>query len=76
MLDKIDTYINEQEVSEVSDAAVLAEKSVLTHRDTFDKLHSSSERSVTVPKPFVLPTKPGTDVEGMISGKDGVWGKG
>lgn len=49
--DKICIYINEQKVSKLSDAVVLADEYVLTHRETFDKFHSSSERSVPVFKP-------------------------
>lgn len=63
MPDKIATYINEQKVSKVSDAAVLAEEYILTQRDTFEKFHSFLERSVPVSRPFVLLVKPSSGVE-------------
>lgn len=42
-LDKVATYINEQNVAKVSKVAVLAYEYVLTHRETFEKSYTSSE---------------------------------
>lgn len=43
--EQISTYVTEQKVTTVSDAAVLADEYVLTHRDSFDRFSLSSERS-------------------------------
>lgn len=56
--DKICTYINEQKVKTVADAAVLAEEYVLTHRD--------SERSMPPFKPYVAQFKTQTHGEEKI----------
>lgn len=53
--DKIATYINERKVSTVSDAAVLADEYVLTHKDSFDKFRLPTERGVPVAKTGVPP---------------------
>ena len=55
--DKISTYINEQKVRKVSDAAVLADEYLLLHRDTFVKPHLSFDRGVPAAKPYALPVK-------------------
>ncbi|KAF7643615.1 hypothetical protein LDENG_00236320, partial [Lucifuga dentata] len=47
--EKIATHINEHKVTKVSEAAVLADEYVLTHRDTFEK---SSHFSQCKPAPF------------------------
>ena len=51
--DKIATYINEQNVNDVSKAAVLADEYVLTHRSTFEKSHPSLEHRFSSFKPSV-----------------------
>lgn len=51
---KIATYINEQNVADVSKAAVLADEYVLTHRETFEKSYPSPERRF----PFFKSAKP------------------
>lgn len=43
--DKIETYLNEQKVTKVSAAAILADEYVLTHRESFEKsFFSPSQR--------------------------------
>lgn len=56
--DKICTYINEQKVKTVAEAAILAEEYVLTHRD--------SERSMPPFKPYVAQFKTQTQGEDKI----------
>lgn len=68
--EKIVTYINEQQVSTVSDAAVLADKYILTHKHTFEKSHPSSERLVPAVKSFNFPVKSNSQGEVKLASKD------
>lgn len=52
--ERISTYVTEQKVTTVSDAVVLADEYVLTHRDSFERFPSSSERSTPTAKSFTF----------------------
>lgn len=55
--ERIVTYISKQKVSTVSDAAILADEYVLTHRDSFERSSMPSERSASGVTPFSFQTK-------------------
>ena len=83
--DKIATYIAEQKVSTLSAASMLADEYVLTHRDSFDKVHLSSERASYSPwrranlsqsdsipvKPYVPPARREVEKSGRLDSGDG-----
>lgn len=56
----------------MADAAVLADEYILTHRDTFEKSHLSSECGTPVAKSFAFPMKSNSQGEMKANSKEGV----